>query len=443
MCNINVNLVPEDGDYLGRDYYIDQIEDLINTISNNNSGGCIAVNGRWGVGKSFLLNKLERKLLSGNGNASKYSVVRYNCWQYDYYDEPLISLITTMLDFIQDNKLLDLKDLKDKGVLLVYALADIVKNKTGLELRDYFNTEEKGKKEYDPLYSLKKQIDALKNLIAIVSQKSTIVLLVDELDRCLPEYAIKILERLHHIFYDIDGFITIIAVDGNQLENSVKKIYGEKMDYDLYIRKYIDFSIELSVGEIDAQLISAVAEYTDFYISDAIRGYLQNVISKSKIDIRNLKKVFRKIVSINKVLGVKFNSSAVFGVEFTVELMRYLGLRRNNEDGNVKALSGDLSWMSLKNDDLLRDNHIKELLGTELFKYISDSKKHIKTSTEYVGVGIPVGAVSIKEDDLAMVFWIISQIYGNKTAYYFPNKEKHEEDLLTCQKYCMFSKVIQ
>lgn len=443
MCNINVNMIPEDGDYLGRDYYVSQIEDLINAISENNNSGCIAVKGRWGVGKTFLLNMLEKRLLCYNGEERKYTVVRYNCWEFDYYDEPLISLITAVFDHIQENNLVNMRELKDVGTMIFNACADFARSKTGLELREYFNSDEEGKKEVDSNYSLKKQIEAVKKLITKVSRKSTVVFLVDELDRCLPEYAIKILERLHHIFYDIDGFITIIAVDGNQLVNSVKKIYGEKVDYDQYIRKYIDFNIELSVGEFDNQMLSTVMEFTDSDISDDIREYIHNVISKSQIDIRNLKKILHKITSINKVLNIELNSSAVFGVEFTVELMRYLGVHHNNVDGQVKALSDDLSWMSQPNSSLKRENYISDLLGSELLNYIQDTKDYIKSPTEYIGSGIPVGAEYIKEKDLSVVFWIISQIFGNKLAYYFSNKAKYEQELLDCRRYCELSKIIQ
>lgn len=49
---------------------------------------------------------------------------------------------------------------------------------------------------------------------------------MDELDRCLPAYTIKVLERLHHIFTDIDNVIVIIAMDKKQVEHVVGQIYG-------------------------------------------------------------------------------------------------------------------------------------------------------------------------------------------------------------------------
>mgnify|MGYP003533024634 FL=1 len=45
--------------------------------------------------------------------------------------------------------------------------------------------------------------------------------MVDELDRCLPEYSIKVLERLHHLTENTDNVITVLSMDKSQLEKSV------------------------------------------------------------------------------------------------------------------------------------------------------------------------------------------------------------------------------
>lgn len=443
MCKFTEKGLPEDGDYLGRGYYISQIESLLNVISNNTSSGCIAIKGRWGVGKTFLLNKLEKSLLSHNSDENKYTVIRYNCWQHDYYDEPLVSLVTALFDHIHNNQLVDIDELKKVRTLFFKALADFAKCQTGLEYREYLNFEEENKKEYDSNYSLKNQVEEVRKLIVEVSQKSTIVLLVDELDRCLPEYAIKVLERLHHIFCDIDGFITIIAVDGNQLENSVKKIYGDKVDYDQYIRKYIDFNIELSVGNFDNQMISSVMNLSDSDISDDIREYLQNVISKSKIDIRNIEKISHKIISINKALNIQLGSSVVLGVEFTIELMRYLGIHHNSDKKRVKPLSIDLSWVSSSNYNVDTKDLLQVLLGGDLFTYINNIKDSIKSSEKIIGAGVPFDSMCINEDDLSIMFWVISQIYGKRSAYYLPGKDRYYNLFLDCQRYCELSKIIQ
>jgi hypothetical protein len=54
------------------------------------------------------------------------------------------------------------------------------------------------------------------------------VLIVDELDRCLPSYAIKVLERIHHVFNELENVVVIIAMEKKQMSNSLHQIYGDE-----------------------------------------------------------------------------------------------------------------------------------------------------------------------------------------------------------------------
>lgn len=62
---------------------------------------------------------------------------------------------------------------------------------------------------------------------------------VDELDRCRPLYAIKLLEDLKHLF-DIDGLVFVVATDSDQLAHSVKAIYGAEFEARKYLRRFFD-----------------------------------------------------------------------------------------------------------------------------------------------------------------------------------------------------------
>ena len=78
---------------------------------------------------------------------------------------------------------------------------------------------------------------------AQIAKDQTVVIIVDELDRCLPTYAIKVLERIHHIINGLENVVVIIAMEKKQIENSLHQIYGEGMDVDQYLKKFISFSI--------------------------------------------------------------------------------------------------------------------------------------------------------------------------------------------------------
>lgn len=97
----------EKEDVLNRSEFIDKIINLVDLIVENNKGCSFAINGRWGSGKSFVLERIKEKLIREQSEdlmGDKYFVCYYNCWEYDYYEEPIISIISSISDNIQQQK---------------------------------------------------------------------------------------------------------------------------------------------------------------------------------------------------------------------------------------------------------------------------------------------------------------------------------------------------
>ena len=58
-----------------------------------------------------------------------------------------------------------------------------------------------------------------------MAEDKPIIVVVDELDRCVPEYAVKVLERLHHLFENQPNIIVLLAYDGQKLNHVIKNIW--------------------------------------------------------------------------------------------------------------------------------------------------------------------------------------------------------------------------
>ncbi|MGE5565975.1 MAG: P-loop NTPase fold protein [Parcubacteria group bacterium] len=71
------------------------------------------------------------------------------------------------------------------------------------------------------------------------AHKLPYLILIDELDRCRPTYAIEMLEQVKHLF-DIDGAIFLIATDGDQLSHSVSAVYGNDFDSKRYLLRFFN-----------------------------------------------------------------------------------------------------------------------------------------------------------------------------------------------------------
>lgn len=62
-------------------------------------------------------------------------------------------------------------------------------------------------------------------------------ILIDELDRCRPSYAVEMLETIKHIF-DIPKVVFVLATDTEQLQHAIKVIYGEGFDAQTYLGRF-------------------------------------------------------------------------------------------------------------------------------------------------------------------------------------------------------------
>ena len=108
-------------DLLDRQEFVNRMFNVTELLAKRKKNVCYAVNGGWGVGKSFVLDMFEeqatKKIVNSHG---VYTVFRYNCWKYDYYEEPLIAIVAAILDQIDRNSAIPQEQKENiKGVLKV------------------------------------------------------------------------------------------------------------------------------------------------------------------------------------------------------------------------------------------------------------------------------------------------------------------------------------
>lgn len=322
-----MRLMMEKLDVLNREEFVDKLIQLTEIVSQNKTNVSFALNGAWGCGKSFVLDLLEKHLSptqSENTANDKYFVIRYNCWKYDYYEEPLIAIVASMIDAIdKKTKLWDDKEerakvlgiLKAVGTSLMSMANSGIKDKLGLDLKEAIDTiksaldEEQNKvkesHEYDSYYSFNQVLKALQNQLRVLSYDYTVVILVDELDRCLPEYAIKVLERLHHLTESVPNTITVIAMDKNQIENCIFQVFGHP-NPEQYLKKFIQFSVQLDVGTVTEKFIERHNRYFQLFdkdkilFDDSMEEFLQSFLKA--ITVREQEQLIARAYLIHKLV---------------------------------------------------------------------------------------------------------------------------------------------
>ena len=256
-------------DILNREEFIKHVVTVVNKIAANKGHMTFAVNGEWGCGKTFVLHKIQEQLESNENK--KFLVIPYNCWQYDYYDEPLVAIVSSLLDFNDSKKIISentKKELKEIILNVSLGIATSVAKQFGIDFSDIqegmleARDKTKNTPDFDEYYNFKKSLDDLQKALENISENCTIVFAVDELDRCLPEYAIKVLERLHHIADGVSNMITIIAFDKERLKNTIGSIFGLE-NVDNYLKKFIKFEMYLDNGKQNSSKFSE--KFSDFY----------------------------------------------------------------------------------------------------------------------------------------------------------------------------------
>jgi hypothetical protein len=110
-----------------------------------------------------------------------------------------------------------------------------------------------------------------------------LVIIIDELDRCRPHYAVKVLERIKH-FFSIPGLVFVIATDPKHLPNAIAAVYGERTDSEIYLRKFVDFEYDLPEPTAQ-QYISTLAK--EFQLSDLCSAVSEHSITRIRSGLGN------------------------------------------------------------------------------------------------------------------------------------------------------------
>lgn len=412
-------------DVLNRGEFIEKLKSLVSTISENEQGCCFGLDGSWGSGKSFVLEKFEKELKeiqSEDTSDDRYFVFHYDCWKYDYYEEPAIAIIAAMLDATDKELHLLTSAQKDdvkrvawettKATLKTVA-SELCKNKIGIDLVDIAaNTIEGHIKDngssFDSLYGFKRALEETRKGIQEIADRKTVVVIVDELDRCLPPYTIKVLERLHHIFTELNNVIIIISMDKTQIEHSIKEIYGE-IDVDTYLRKFISFNVNMSKGRA-GQYIKKYEAYTSMFDirqeeKQEIEIFFSNIMFG--LDIRTQERIFTKAHTIHRLTcSEDIKDSSILTFEILLLTV------------TIKTKSNHLEWLVNKR---LRTEYERKL-GKSYYNMLNDYELRVRKVSQSIN-----GKPCIADDVISRTFLWIAGLYYNYEAgecgpYYY-NKQ--------------------
>lgn len=125
-------------------------------------------------------------------------------------------------------------------------------------------------------------------------KKEKIVVLIDELDRCRPDYAIEVLERIKHLF-PLENFVFIFAISKSQLEKSVQHVFGD-IDAFQYLKRFFDYQLLLPLPELDEYCSMKNKNWSDENMR--VISQLMTVLlleSREHISLRDVNQMYDKL----------------------------------------------------------------------------------------------------------------------------------------------------
>jgi hypothetical protein len=137
------------------------------------------------------------------------------------------------------------------------------------------------------------------------------LVLIDELDRCRPDYAISYLETIKHVF-DIHGIIFVLAVDRKQLECTAKTTFGTQLDFPEYYRKFVQREVTLPEPS-EKNYNALVSKYVQHYLQRETERHCFMLIDEGRVDdivelISSMKMTPRQVQDVFRIMGHVFET---------------------------------------------------------------------------------------------------------------------------------------
>ena len=299
---------PFANDKLGYQQYAPVLRDMVDMYKD--SGCVLAVNGKWGTGKTTFMQMWRAAL-----PLVKYSAIYFNAWETDYFSDPLTAILGELREISQDSETFKSVCAAIGKVTVAAggaALKGLVKKATGVDadlVKDSIDAAKSiVQSNLDDYKEQKQSLTEFKKKLSeyVAGQDGkTVVFIIDELDRCNPHYAVRVLEIVKHLF-DVPNICFILAIDKTQLECSIKGFYGSsEIDAANYLRRFIDIEFNLPKPAIKdfTALLYENYNFSEYFSnfqdcqkasssSEALQTIAADLFEAFDIDLRTYDKVF-------------------------------------------------------------------------------------------------------------------------------------------------------
>ncbi|GEM_PF-5163269 len=408
-----------------------------NYILNLNSG--------WGGGKSWFIKRWKKTI------ESRYPAIYVDAWKNDHSKDPFLCVVSEIKTSLIDKT--EMKGLASPGMekaLNIFkaaapALIKGILKKHGADIEviaeaiDSEALAEGGAKLVEDLIKNHEQttasIEAFKLSIsewlrvAIEQSEGQIdyplFIFIDELDRCRPTFAIEMLETVKHIF-DMKKVVFVIATDKEQLQHSIRAVYGAGFDSARYLDRFFHRSVVLQNDSVDNQINAMIAASTVFNPQDftfkrhilsvsqhpkMISGWFATIANVFRMNLRTMNLWFDRVESVvatNEKIDILFFSFLMALYTVKPEVYKQYSYNKTplKEIEGVASILGDtyilVAWSY---QDCIKD--IESMYtGHKKYKAIRERKMKLATYIFHVDEFSRRPSASFKEKNELMLEFV-------------------------------------
>jgi hypothetical protein len=271
-----------------------------------------AICGDWGTGKTCFVKMWENTLKSLG-----LEFVHIDAFRMDYETEPFLMLIRAFKEFMKTDVNKDKKDkLLDKAKEL-FSVRNIAKLGSNIlvdktigigPLKEFINNAYNTC--FDKMSGEESLYDQLISSLTNITNefKAPVYIIIDELDRCRPDFALETLERIKHIFH-VKNVKFILVYNETVLASMINNRYGSMIDAGRYLTKFVEkkylFDNTKSLGLwLFKELGNNKEKFADPYMADFLRECRTEILEIKKafnLSLRDIQQIISNAKSYRNI----------------------------------------------------------------------------------------------------------------------------------------------
>ena len=283
----------------------------------------IAIDGRWGTGKSTFLALWEAYL-----RCEGVKVVRFNAWK-TFGADPFDALTREILRQVEV-PVSEQKGPHRRFVGFIKRHAKLAA--TGIRLVSIFHPDyaevsqaaavgidsaanvlgSEPNEVSDPNIESPDEFAAMLSAAAKTWSKRPVVVMVDELDRCSPEYSVEFLQLLEHVFH-AEHVVFVVAINRAELHHSIKSFYGQGFNAEAYLERFFDDILALPISN-RSKYIGSSLQTVESVDTSTVLLFLE----ASELSLREIDKAIQILKSVRETYTTMIYTSVELWIARTL-----------------------------------------------------------------------------------------------------------------------------